>query len=68
MGRPRTSRAVGRPPAGWRGEKVANYPQLSAHLQPETLRTLAAISRAQRRAMWRILADAITMYDEKRDH
>jgi len=61
-------RAVGRPPAGWRGQKVANYPQLSARLPPETLRRLAAIGRAQRRPMWRVLADAITMYDETRDH
>ena len=62
MIRHRPSR-VGRPPAGLNGEPASKYPQLATRIPPATLDRLRAIATRERRAMWRVLVDAIETYD-----
>jgi hypothetical protein len=54
---------VGRPPAGLNGEPASKYPQLATRIPPATLDRLHAIATRERRAMWRVLVDAIETYD-----
>jgi predicted DNA-binding protein len=61
--RSRQRRRIGRPPAGARaGEKVKDYPQLSAHVPKEIRAKLQALSLITRRPQWRLLAEAIERY------
>ena len=56
-------RRVGRPPAGAKeGEKVKDYPQLSARV-PETVKArLTAVSAVTGLAQWRVLVEAIDCF------
>ena len=56
---------IGRPPAGWNGEKTSTYPQLSLRLPPETLAKVRELSRVLRVPQWRIIADAIDAYAKR---
>ena len=59
----RHSRRVGRPPAGLNGEPASKYPQFSVRVPRATLDRLRAVAAQERRAMWRVLVDAIENYD-----
>jgi len=59
----RRSRRVGRPPAGLNGEPASKYPQFSVRVPVATLDRLRAVAKRERRAMWRVLVDAIAAYD-----
>jgi hypothetical protein len=54
---------VGRPPAGLNGEPTSKYPQLAARVPRATLDRVRALAARERRSIWRVLADAIEMYD-----
>ena len=62
MKRRRPSR-LGRPPAGLNGEAASKYPQLAVRVPPASFDRLRAIARREGRAMWRVLVDAIEIYD-----
>ena len=62
--RPGTRRR-GRPAAGIKGQRTSEYPQLSVRLPPETRAALCALAEAQRRPMWRILADALALWERR---
>ena len=59
----RNSKArVGRPPAGDRGERVKDYPQVSFRL-PKTARdTLVALSQVRKQPQWRLIVDSVECY------
>ena len=52
----------GRPPAGPNGEPTSKYPQLATRVPPATLERLRALATRERRAMWRVLVDAVEIY------
>ena len=54
---------VGRPPAGLNGEPASKYPQLATRIPPATFDRLRAVATRERRAIWRVLVDAIETYD-----
>jgi hypothetical protein len=56
-------RNVGRPPAGLNGERASEYPQLAVRVPRITVERLRAVATRERRAMWRVLVDAIETYD-----
>jgi two-component system chemotaxis response regulator CheY len=59
----KTSRPVGRPPAGARaGEKVKDYPQLSVRVPGDIKAKLQALSAVSSRPQWRVISDAIECY------
>jgi hypothetical protein len=59
----KSSRRIGRPPAGAReGEKVKDYPQLSTRLPDEVKATLQALSAVRGRPQWRMISEAIECY------
>ena len=49
--------------SGVNGEPASKYPQLATRIPPATLDRLRAIATRERRAMWRVLVDAIETYD-----
>lgn len=59
----RRSRRVGRPPAGLNGEPASKYPQFSVRVPRATLERLRSVAAQEGRAMWRVLVDAIEIYD-----
>jgi hypothetical protein len=59
-------RRVGRPPAGPRGEKVKDYPQLGLRVPAEAKAKLRALSVVRSRPQWRLLSDAIECYLRER--
>lgn len=63
---PLVNRRVGRPPAGVNGQRTSQYPQLSLRVPPTTIATVRALSRIERRSIWRVVADAIDAYDRHR--
>src|SRR5438876_10401077 len=58
-------RAVGRPPAGLRGEKTSTYPQLSVRLPAETLATIHALGSVIGSPLWRVVADALNTFESQ---
>jgi predicted DNA-binding protein len=56
------SRKPGRPPAGPKGEKVSNYPQLTIRLPPDTKAKLNTLSLLTATPIWRVIDRAIDAY------
>jgi hypothetical protein len=53
---------VGRPPAGDRGERVKDYPQVSFRL-PKTARDkLVALSKVRSQPQWRLIVESVECY------
>jgi hypothetical protein len=65
MKRGRAARA-GRPPAGFNGEPASRYPQLAARIPIASLERLRALATREKRAIWRVLVDAIDTYARDR--
>ena len=70
---PRWIRGRGRPPAGPRGERVKDYPQLCVRVPDDTMQKLAALCAATRQPQWRVVAEAIAsleagLTEEERRH
>jgi len=59
-------RAVGRPPAGLGGDKSSAYPLVSFRLPPDTVRTLRSLAAVSGRPQWRILVEALAVYETAR--
>ena len=55
----------GRPPAGLRGEKTTQYPQLAIRVPPQTMTLLHVLSAVQHVPIWRVVMDAIMAYGRK---
>lgn len=53
---------VGRPPAGRRGERVKDYPQVSVRLPTDVKQKLRALSLIRKHPQWRIIVDAVDCY------
>lgn len=53
---------VGRPPAGDRGERVKDYPQLSVRLPSDTRDKLIALSSLLQQPQWRLIVDSVECY------
>jgi hypothetical protein len=55
-------RKVGRPPAGDRGERVKDYPQVSFRL-PKTARDkLVALSKVRNQPQWRLVVESVECF------
>jgi hypothetical protein len=55
-------RKVGRPPAGDRGERVKDYPQVSFRL-PKTARDkLVALSKVRNQPQWRLIVESVECF------
>ena len=75
-GRTVKKKRIGRPPAGDRGEKVKDYPQLSVRLPHGVRDQLMALSQLRGQPQWRLVVDSVECYlrdldpDERRklDH
>ena len=57
--RSKSRRRAGRPPAGAKGEKVKDYPQLSIRVPQEMKARLNAVSAVTGLAQWRVVVEAI---------
>jgi predicted DNA-binding protein len=53
---------VGRPPAGERGERVKDYPQVSFRLPSSTRDKLVALSKVRNQPQWRLVVESIECY------
>jgi hypothetical protein len=53
---------LGRPPAGERGERVKDYPQVSVRLPQSARDTLVALSQIRRQPQWRLIVDSVECY------
>lgn len=53
---------VGRPPAGDRGERVKDYPQVSFRLPKPTRDKLAALSKVREQPQWRLVVESVECY------
>ena len=53
---------VGRPPAGDRGERVKDYPQVSFRLPTLARDTLAAMSLVRKQPQWRVVVESVECY------
>jgi predicted DNA-binding protein len=53
---------VGRPPAGDRGERVKDYPQVSFRLPKSTRDKLLALSKVARQPQWRLIVESVECY------
>lgn len=62
MKRKMTPRKVGRPPAGDRGERVKDYPQVSFRLPKASRDTLVALSKVRKQPQWRLIVDSVECY------
>ena len=60
----RTSTAgkVGRPPAGDRGERVKDYPQVSFRLPKTSRDKLLALSQVRKQPQWRLIVESVDCY------
>jgi hypothetical protein len=60
----RNSKAVrvGRPPAGDRGERVKDYPQVSFRLPKNARDTLIALSTVRKQPQWRLIVESVECY------
>jgi predicted DNA-binding protein len=57
-----TARKVGRPPAGDRGERVKDYPQVSFRLPKEARDKLLALSNVRKQPQWRLIVESVECY------
>jgi len=53
---------VGRPPAGERGERVKDYPQVSVRLPQSARNKLVALSKVRRQPQWRLIVESVECY------
>jgi hypothetical protein len=53
---------VGRPPAGDRGERVKDYPQVSFRLPKHVRDKLVALSEVREQPQWRLIVDCVECY------
>jgi hypothetical protein len=53
---------VGRPPAGDRGERVKDYPQVSFRLPKLSRDKLLALSKVRKQPQWRLIVDSVECY------
>jgi len=53
---------VGRPPAGDRGERVKDYPQVSFRLPKSSRDKLLAMSEVRKQPQWRLIVDSVDRY------
>jgi hypothetical protein len=58
----RNSARVGRPPAGDRGERVKDYPQVSFRLPKMSRDKLVALSKVRKQPQWRLIVDSVECY------
>ena len=57
-----TAGKVGRPPAGDRGERVKDYPQVSFRLPKSARDTLVALSQVRQQPQWRLIVESVECY------
>jgi hypothetical protein len=57
-----TTRKVGRPPAGDRGERVKDYPQVSFRLPTSARDMLVALSKVRKQPQWRLIVESVECY------
>ena len=57
-----TSGRVGRPPAGDRGERVKDYPQVSFRLPKSARDKLVALSKVRKQPQWRLIVESVECY------
>ena len=53
---------VGRPPAGDRGERVKDYPQVSFRLPESSREKLVALSKIRKQPQWRLIVESVNCY------
>jgi hypothetical protein len=53
---------VGRPPAGDRGERVKDYPQVSFRLPKTSRDKLVALSKVRQQPQWRLIVESVECY------
>lgn len=53
---------VGRPPAGDRGERVKDYPQVSFRLPKAVRDKLIALSQVRKQPQWRLIVESVECY------
>jgi hypothetical protein len=53
---------VGRPPAGDRGERVKDYPQVSFRLPKPARDKLVALSEVRKQPQWRLIVESVECY------
>ena len=53
---------VGRPPAGDRGERVKDYPQVSFRLPKASRDKLLALSKVRKQPQWRLIVESVECY------
>jgi predicted NAD/FAD-binding protein len=53
---------VGRPPAGERGERVKDYPQVSFRMPKSARAKLVALSKVKKQPQWRVIVDSMESY------
>ena len=58
----RMSKRVGRPPAGDRGERVKDYPQVSFRLPKASRDKLVALSKVRKQPQWRLIVESVECY------
>ena len=57
-----TAGKVGRPPAGDRGERVKDYPQVSFRLPKSARDKLVALSEVRKQPQWRLIVESVECY------
>jgi hypothetical protein len=57
-----TTGKVGRPPAGDRGERVKDYPQVSVRLPKSARDKLLALSAVRKQPQWRLIVESVECY------
>jgi predicted DNA-binding protein len=57
-----TAGRVGRPPAGDRGERVKDYPQVSFRLPTPARDKLVALSQVRKQPQWRLIVESVECY------
>jgi predicted DNA-binding protein len=60
--RAKRSKRIGRPPAGERGERVKDYPQVSVRLPRVVRDRLLALSQLRSQPQWRLIVDSVECY------
>ncbi|MEO5742580.1 MAG: hypothetical protein ABIS29_18495 [Vicinamibacterales bacterium] len=53
---------VGRPPAGDRGERVKDYPQVSFRLPKSSRDKLLALCKVRQQPQWRLIVESVECY------
>jgi len=60
--RNRKAGKVGRPPAGDRGERVKDYPQVSFRLPKSSRDKLVALSEVRKQPQWRLIVESVECF------